>query len=747
MSIFTDLFNTVLEKRGYTKNPDLVSAPGFPFIHANAKTEEFVRHYTGWVYAMVKRRAEQMSNIPIKLMRQQGEDAVEVVDHQAVELLDKVNPYMSGRELRELTFIHADLSGESFWNVDRGKTALSEPQSIIPLLPHRMKIKPGTDTLIEEYLYTVNSAKGAQEVHLKPSEVFFFKEVDPNNFYRGLSIIRSAALTIDNDDAMEQWSFNFFRHGASMGTAFTTDQKLNQDQVERIYEKMKQTMTGVENARKPMLLHSGLKFAGNTGAMQKDMEFLEGQKWTRDKMMAMFGITKVILGITEDVNRANAETAEYVFAKYMIVPRVQKFVDALNEFYLPMFKNSQNLFFMIDDPTPPNAAEDAEVFSKALAGASYMTPNEVRAQKGLEPIENGDSLFIPSSLTAVDAPTPSAPEKSIYNPRQRQVYRKEMKRKAILDKAKKQIEEKASDLVKTIASSDDSTKTFRERAESKNGFHDKLKAYETALTPDFKHEIQRFFDEYEASVLSLVQGNFLNTKTWEAKDPINRFLPSREEIKTLGIEIVTPLITNILQERGNEALFFIGSHIGFKLDNPRAEKFIESHAAELIYDIDTTTRDSLRKALREGVNAGEGIPSIQQRVKAVMGQAKDYRAEMIARTEVINASNFASQEAWKQSGVVEGKEWLTAVDERVDDECAALDGHIVPINAKFESNTPVPPLHPNCRCTIIPVLEMEKSVKEAYEKQQKKKSDNKRKKIYASRVEERIKRAQELLNL
>jgi hypothetical protein len=54
-----------------------------------------------------------------------------------------------------------------------------------------------------------------------------------------------------------------------------------------------------------------------------------------------------------------------------------------------------------------------------------------------------------------------------------------------------------------------------------------------------------------------------------------------------------------------------------------------------------------------------------------------------------------------QSGVVVGKSWLTAGDDRVDEDCMAAetDG-VIPLNASFSNGDSAPPDHPNCRCVL-----------------------------------------------
>jgi uncharacterized protein with gpF-like domain len=80
----------------------------------------------------------------------------------------------------------------------------------------------------------------------------------------------------------------------------------------------------------------------------------------------------------------------------------------------------------------------------------------------------------------------------------------------------------------------------------------------------------------------------------------------------------------------------------------------------------------------------------------------------------VSAFNFASAEAWRQSGEVEQLEWLSARDSAVRETHAEADGQVTPIGRGFEVGGaklayPGDPAGPpeetiNCRCTVLPVL-------------------------------------------
>jgi SPP1 gp7 family putative phage head morphogenesis protein len=86
--------------------------------------------------------------------------------------------------------------------------------------------------------------------------------------------------------------------------------------------------------------------------------------------------------------------------------------------------------------------------------------------------------------------------------------------------------------------------------------------------------------------------------------------------------------------------------------------------------------------------------------RPILSLSKDFRANMIARTETVRLSNLGALENYKDNNVEKAR-WVSAVSERTCAECVDLNGMI------FETkNMPVmPPLHPDCRCTISPVIE------------------------------------------
>jgi len=80
------------------------------------------------------------------------------------------------------------------------------------------------------------------------------------------------------------------------------------------------------------------------------------------------------------------------------------------------------------------------------------------------------------------------------------------------------------------------------------------------------------------------------------------------------------------------------------------------------------------------------------------------RAELLARTEIIRAHHVATIQEyrnWGVEGITVKGEWQTAGDERVCDECAALEGQVFSLD-EIEGMIPY---HPQCRCIALPYIE------------------------------------------
>ncbi len=118
---------------------------------------------------------------------------------------------------------------------------------------------------------------------------------------------------------------------------------------------------------------------------QRDMQFEQMRKMNRDLMLFAWGMHGAILGLSEHVNRANADAADVAFGRWLLSPRLVRIKDGLNEKLAPFF--GDDLFMGYVDPTPADRQIDASV---ADIGAKHggLTYDEFRGLLGVGPLQD-----------------------------------------------------------------------------------------------------------------------------------------------------------------------------------------------------------------------------------------------------------------------------------------------------------------------------------------------------------------------
>lgn len=195
---------------------------------------------------------------------------------------------------------------------------------------------------------------------------------------------------------------------------------------------------------------------------------------------------------------------------------------------------------------------------------------------------------------------------------------------------------------------------------------------------------------------------------------IDSWLFGQRKWNKLFAEGTRDTIGGIVTLNGGRAMDEVtGVAAAFNVTDPNVREFVKAQPAEWGSLVNETTSKDLRRTLTTGMTAGESMAQLKTRVSDYYDlNAKDVRAPMIARTETTGAANFATEEGYRQTGVVSEKEWVATLDSRVRDTHAATDGETVPLGDKFSIGLEYPgdpsgdiSTIINCRCTMIPVID------------------------------------------
>jgi SPP1 gp7 family putative phage head morphogenesis protein len=150
--------------------------------------------------------------------------------------------------------------------------------------------------------------------------------------------------------------------------------------------------------------------------------------------------------------------------------------------------------------------------------------------------------------------------------------------------------------------------------------------------------------------------------------------------------------------------------LAFDLRNPRVQETITG-LAQKVRRVAESTREEVRAVLARVDAEGLSYQQAAKLLRGVVETAPDgtqirpfdsaYRSFMIAVTESAYAYSRGQILAWQESGDVDRMQWVAETN--ACPICRKLDGEVVILGAPFGNGLEVP-AHPNCRCTLSPVL-------------------------------------------
>jgi hypothetical protein len=127
-------------------------------------------------------------------------------------------------------------------------------------------------------------------------------------------------------------------------------------------------------------------------------------------------------------------------------------------------------------------------------------------------------------------------------------------------------------------------------------------------------------------------------------------------------------------------------------------KWIANTVAKKVVQISNTTMVAIQEIVKLGIGQGLGIKDIAKQIdKLYLEQIIPNRSIVIARTEVISASNAGSRFGAIQTGLPLQKEWIETKDERTRETHTALNGvggQVRPRDEFYELPSGVKLMHP-----------------------------------------------------
>jgi len=578
-------------------------------------------------------------------------DSVSGLNYRLSDGKDKqiFHPYLEfvTPELLQNIAIFMKMTGSAYvWKVMAGNKVIW----LDMLLP--WCISPVIDTYwnLEYWNYTGNG----KSIRLEVEEVMVFAEFNPYERYpyitRGYSPIQAIAMTVRWEKEIEDWNYSLLTNDVPPGMVLTTDQPLTEEQVKAIKSNWEANHTWAKNVWKLAILPFWIK-PNNVQASPKEMDFISQQNWDRDKILAIYKVPKAILWIWEWVNVGNVKSFNQIYSTRCIQPLTRKITRVLND---KLFNWIWFFEFLNVLPTDEEAVREHYL-------SWGITRNEYRQELGYNPIKWGDVFYDGTEAE------------------------------------KENDEGKAFSIdFKSIVKSNIpwSEWWMIKRHNQKN---DRFLAYEKRL----KEWFLKVFSKQEKTIISEFE------KKWFVS---NKAVKLKLDKRFYGVYqlFLKDTVEDIVKLEWEKASKEVDSKFPFKYDETVAKE-VKAMLTKIAKEVDSVTDEKLLKEIGKATSEWLSPSETKEVLEWVFKDLKTTRLDKIIRTESIRFWTFAEQEAREQSWVVKFKEWWTAPDERTCDRCKALHGKKIPLNESFAKDdyrdVKGSPLHPNCRCDMIPCIE------------------------------------------
>jgi len=344
----------------------------------------------------------------LKAMRQRGE-LREVEDHPLLDALDGGNAMMTGLAARHLTCLYWDLEGEAFWMLERNK--INVPVAIWPLPPDwvRELPVPGRPAFRMSF-------RGWQGL-VPETEVLWLPKHNPSNPYgRGTGLARALADEIEVDEyaakTVRQSFFNQARPDYIVSPAGT--QTLTPVQVERLEQDWTAEHEGFWRAFRPRFATRELKIHEFQQTDFRRLQMIQIREDERNLIRNCWGVPPEVMGIVEPgASRATINRADFMMAKYVVVPRLEMMRALLQERFAPLYDER-----LILDYVSPIEEDNEYALSVRRTAPWAWSVDEWREMAGSEPLEGdkGKYYLVPGSVSPREDFEPQEPPPGLFPP-------------------------------------------------------------------------------------------------------------------------------------------------------------------------------------------------------------------------------------------------------------------------------------------------------------------------------------------
>ena len=306
-------------------------------------------------------------------------------DHHPVQvLLDRANRWTTRGQLWTAIETNLCLWGSAFLALEPDDEGRAE---IWVLRSDRMKVIPDKERHIRGYVYV--GANGA--VPYTADEIVWLRYYNPLDDFSGLSPIAPLRLSIDMGMDALKFNRSFYQNSARPDLILTTETNLSEQEVTDFYQRWESRYQGPANAHRPAIA-SFIKDVKPIGFSQREMEFVQGLRWSLEDVSRIYGVPLPLLSDYQRATFTNIKTAEQLFWRNTMIPEMRFIEEQLDHKLLHQLGYPEIVLrFETSNIEALRQDEDSLVNRQSmLLDRGVLTINEVRRSQNLPDVPWGD---------------------------------------------------------------------------------------------------------------------------------------------------------------------------------------------------------------------------------------------------------------------------------------------------------------------------------------------------------------------
>lgn len=527
---------------------------------------------------------------------------------------------------------------------------------------------------------------------VKKEELIQYINPDFTSETRPLMLTKKIEKWIDSDGSLNDLFIQVARNGSVTGGILETP--INADkELEKAKIDWKANYAGFAKNVADIILPKGYKYTSqNVAPKDVNLETLM-DKSSKNILMA-WNVPASLLGVADGKGRANMEAEQNNFYKNTTLPLLEELKEIFNDEIFPAI-GITDVFFGFNSPVKDDEEIKAKIRQIETGGKAWKTPNEIREEMDLKPMDGNDDLnpdpikdYLQRQENQQGKLFDSAPTR--------------IKRALIANRNKKNIKKSRTALVKAF---DEFLKKDQVEKEKLIDEYVEKKSVRNLVVID---QVTKELSELKREATNGMVENILSGKIKEIK------------IKSIDSSVLKKLFKDVVAVEGEETMNTIKeSKEEFNPDDKELKKELDKIYSIRSESWDDTTKNGLLKIAKEGLENGTPQKDLAKIMGAFLGKRLADGVYTLAHDIVFTMTNEASNSAMIQSRVVTTKRWYAVGDERTCPQCGVMHGRSIPVGEKFLKkgekytgtdgkvykadfgNIKHPPIHPSCRCGLI----------------------------------------------